>query len=100
MFITALALWAVFLIAAIFFTRRLRYPQTPPLAAYLIFSAVFTMSSFALFAVITAVLGAFGQSHVLAEPIAAAAFLVVVFIPALLIAGWQLRKPPHPPEQP
>lgn len=100
MFITALGIWAVFLIAAIFFTRQARYPQTRPLAAYLIFSAVFTMSSFALFAVITAVLGALGQSQVLADPIAATVFLFVVFVPALLVARWQLRKPPHPPERP
>jgi hypothetical protein len=100
MYITALVLWALFLIAAIFYTRPARYPKTRPLAAYLIFAAIFTMSSFVLFAVITAVLVALGQSDVLADPIAAAIFLLVVFVPALLIARWQLQKPPHPPERP
>lgn len=100
MYITALALWAAFLIAALFYTPRARNPRTRPLAAYLIFSAVFTMTSFVVFAVIIAVLGAVGQSHVLADPIAAAIFLFVVFVPALLVGRWQLRKPPHPPEQP
>lgn len=100
MYITALALWAAFMIAALFYTPRARNPRTRPLAAYLIFSAVFTMSSFALFVVITAALGALGQSHVLTDPIAAAVFLFVVFVPALLVAWWQLRKAPHPPERP
>lgn len=57
MYITALALWAAFLIAALFYTPRARNSRTRPLAAYLIFSAVFTMTSFVVFAVIIAVLG-------------------------------------------
>jgi hypothetical protein len=47
-------------------------------------------------AVVTAALVAL----VLADPITAAVFLFVVFVPVLLVGRWQLRKPPHPPEQP
>lgn len=95
-----LVLWAAFLIAAIFYTRHARNPRMRPLAAYLIFAVIFTMSSFALFVVLTAVLAAVGRSQALAYPFAAAVFLFAVFVPALLIARWQLRKPPHPLEQP
>ncbi len=100
MYSAALGLWAAFLVAAIFYTRRARNPQTRPLAAYLIFSAIFTMSSFAVFAVILVVLDVLGRAQLLADPIAAAAFLFVVFVPALLLARWQVRKPPHAPERP
>ncbi len=99
MYIAALALWAVFLIAAAFYTRRARNPRTRPLAAYLIFSAIFTMNSFAVFAVIIVVLGALGRTQMLADPTAAAVFLFVVFVPAFLVARWQLHKPPRPPER-
>lgn len=99
MYSTALTLWAAFLIGAVFYTDRARNPQTPRLAAYLIFSAIFTMGSFVLFAVIIVALGALRLTQVLDKPIAAAVFLIIVFIPAFLIARWQLRKPPRPQER-
>jgi len=100
MFMIALALWVAFLAVSPLYTGRARNPQTRPLAAYLIFAATFTMSSFILFAVIVGILNAFARSQALADPIVAALFIIVVFAPALLIARWQLRKPPHPPERP
>jgi len=100
MYITALAFWVIFLAAAPLYTSRARNPQTRPLAAYLIFAATFTISSFVIFAVIIAALSALGQLQALADPIAAAAFLLAVFIPAFVVARWQVRKPPHPPERP
>ena len=100
MYIAALGLWAVFLVAAIFYTRQARNPRTQPLAAYLIFSALFTMTSFAIFAVVIIALNALGRTEFLDRPIAAAVFLLVVFVPAFLVATWQVRKPPHPPELP
>jgi len=96
MYVTALALWAVFLAVASLYTNRARNPRTRPLAAYLIFAATFTMSSFVIFVVIIAALSAFGRLQALTDPISAALFLVVVFVPPLLIARWQLRKPPAP----
>lgn len=100
MYVTALVVWAVFLAVASLYTSRARNPQTRPLAAYLIFAATFTLSSFVIFAVIIAALSVLGSLQVLTHPIAGALFLVIVFVPALLIARWQLRKPPHPPERP
>ncbi len=100
MYVTALALWVLFLIAAVFYTRRARNPRTRPLAAYLIFAAIFTISAFVIFTIIVKLVDALGRGEVLAEPLAAALFLVVVFVPAFLIARWQLRKRPHAPERP
>jgi len=100
MYVTALALWALFLIGAVFYTRRARNPNMRPLAAYLIFAAVFTLSAFVIFAAIVIVIEAFGWGEELDRPLAMAAFLVAVFVPAIFIARWQLRKPPHAPERP
>ena len=100
MYATALALWAVFLLAAIYITRRDRHPRIRPLAAYLIFVTVFTMASFVFFAAIIVLLGALGQERTLANPIATVIVLLVIFVPAFFIARWQIRKPPRPPVRP
>lgn len=95
-----LGLWVVFLAAAPIYTNRARHPRTRPLAAYLIFVAIFTLTAAVIFAAIVVVLTASGHDQLLAGPFAMAAALVVVFVPAFLVARWQLRKPPAPPEQP
>lgn len=100
MYAAALALWAAFLVVAIYYTRRDRNPRMRPLAAYLIFVTVFTVASFVLFAAIIIVLGALGQERALDSPIAAAIVLFVMFVPAFFIARWQIRKPPRPPVRP
>jgi hypothetical protein len=58
------------------------------------------MSALLIFAATVAVLGASGRSEILTDRAAAAVFLVMVFLPALLIARWQLHKPPQAAEQP
>ncbi|MGF1612223.1 MAG: hypothetical protein ACFCUQ_22715 [Kiloniellales bacterium] len=95
MFLVALALWAAFLVAAIFYCRHARHAQTRPLAAYLIFVIVFTVSSFVIFTALSLLLQALGQAGAISHPAGAALFLTVVFIPAFFIARWQLRKPPR-----
>ena len=100
MYPVSLALWAAFLIFAIFFTRRERNPRIRPLAAYLIFITVFTVVSFLLFAAIIVVVGALSQERALESPVIAVLMLLVVFVPALFVARWQIRKPPRPPVRP
>jgi hypothetical protein len=100
MYIVALALWAAFLIAAVFYVGRARNPRIRPLAAYLIFVTIFTLASFAVFAAILFLLEALGQLGALDNPLAAAVSLVLMFIPAFLVARWQIRKPPPPPVRP
>jgi hypothetical protein len=92
---TALALWAAFLILAIFYTRHAKHRQTRPLAAYLIFVTIFTVGSFVVFAAISVLLQALGQAETLSHPVVGPVFLLMVFLPALLLARWQLRKPPR-----
>lgn len=94
MFGAALGLWLLFLVGAVFYVRRARHPEVKPVAAYLIFVIVFTAVSFVLFGAFAALLQLAGWAGVLATPIGAAVFLIAVFLPALLAARWQLRKPP------
>lgn len=100
MYLAALGLWAAFLVAAVFYARTARHPETRPLAAYLIFVIIFTVSSFVLFAAAALLLRGTGQAGALAHPAGAALFLLAVFVPAFVIARWQLRKPPRPPISP
>jgi hypothetical protein len=100
MYITALAVWAAFLVVAVYYTRRGRNRRIRPLAAYLIFVTVFTVASFVLFAAIIIRLGALGQERALTSPIAVEIVLFVVFVPGFLIARWQMRKPLRPPARP
>lgn len=95
MYVIALAVWLAFLVGAVFYTRQARHPQVRPLAAYLIFVMVFTVSSFVVFATVTLILQVLGQTGALSHPAGAVLFLLVVFIPAFLLARWQLRKPPR-----
>lgn len=91
----ALTAWIVLLAAAALYTRRARHPDTPPLAAYLIFVTVFSAAGFFLFAILALLLQSVGLARMLDGPIGAAAFLLAVFVPAFLLARWQLRKPPR-----
>lgn len=100
MYFAGLALWAAFLVAAIFYTRRARHPAARPLAAYLIFVVAFTISSFVIFGALIYLLQAFDRISVLANSMVAALFLFLVFVPAFFVARWLLRKPPRRPRQP
>jgi hypothetical protein len=91
----SVSLWGAFMMGAIFYTQEARHPETRLLAAYLIFATVFTATAFAAFSTLTLALRAAGLTHVLEHPIAAAAFLAAVFLPAFFLARWQLRKPPR-----
>ena len=95
MTIAALVLWAVLLIAAAFYTKWARHPDAKPLAAFMIFVIVFSVFSFVVFATLAAILQALGRTEILTNPAVAILFLLVVFVPAFLVARWQLRRPPH-----
>lgn len=100
MYPIAIALWAAFLVAAVFYTQRERHPEAKPLAAYLIFVTVFSVAAFVIFGAVVFVLGLSGQSGLLSHPVAAVIFLILVFGPAFLLGRWQLRKPPRGPHRP
>jgi hypothetical protein len=96
----ALGLWGLFLIAAVLYTQREKHPDAKPVAAYMIFVIVFTVTAFVLFAAITFILDAAGYIDALESPVVAVIFLILVFGPAFLLGRWQLKKPPRPPRQP
>jgi hypothetical protein len=97
---TAFAIWAVSLVLAFFYARRAKHPQTHLLAVYLIFVTIFTASSVVLFSILSFLLHAAGQAGMLNDPLVATLFLIAVFLPGVLFARWQLRKPPWRPQVP
>lgn len=93
MYFVVLAGWAIVLIAAVFYARWAKHPSTKLIAAYLIFVTTFTVVAFIIFMCLIMLLTSLGQSRALTHPLAAAVFLLAVFVPAFLVARWQLRKP-------
>ena len=91
----ALTLWGAFMTGAIFYTQEARHPDAKPLAAYLIFVTVFSAAAFVVFSGLTLLLQVLGLTGILSNPGAAMAFLMTVFLPAFVLARWQLRKPPR-----
>ncbi len=93
MYLWSLTLWVVFLGLAVPYARRARHPSLRPLEAYLVFVAVFSLCAGALFFGLTWLLIKSGATEILAHPVGGATFVVLVFVPALLIARWQIRRP-------
>jgi hypothetical protein len=86
--------WLVFLVLAIPYVARARHPAATPLAAYLVFVGVLSLTAAALFWVLTAAVALLGFGAELATPLGAALFLLAVFAPAFAVARWQLRRNP------
>jgi len=97
---TAMLVWVLFLLLAIPYVRRERHPSAKPLAAYLVFVAVFSLCAGALFYAATTVVAALALEDGVATPAGTAVFLAVVFVPAVLVARWQVRRPPERPPEP
>lgn len=91
----AVSLWGAFMMAAIFYTQEARHPATKPLAAYMIFTTVFSVAAFVIFGGLFLLLQRLDLTERLEHPLVAAAFLAAVFLPAFLLARRQLRKPPR-----
>lgn len=100
MWFIAVALWGAFLAGAVFYAREARHPDSKPLAAYLIFVAIFSAAALTIFGGLTSLLQALGRADLLERPLWAAAFLAAVFLPAFLLGRWQLKKPPRAPHYP
>lgn len=86
--------WLLFLVLAVPYTRTAKHAKVKPLAAYLIFVLLFTAVSFVLFAGLSWLLIVTGQTALLDRPLGALVFLALVFVPAFVVARWQLRQPP------
>lgn len=96
----ALVLWGAMMIAAAFYSEQRRHPAAKALAAYLIFVTVFSVTAFVIYGALILLLQALGRVALLSNPVLAAVFLLVVFVPAFLLARWQLKKPPARPHRP
>lgn len=90
----SLIIGALILAAAIPYVGRIRHPEQKPLAAYLIFMTVFIVVAVVLFSLLGWLVTLFELGHTLSRPGPAVLFLVLVFLPAILLAGWLARKPP------
>jgi len=90
----SIATWVVVLALFGLYVRRIRHPAQKPLAAYLIFLTVFTAVAVGMFVLLSYLIVAAGLAQVLERPLSIVLFLAGVFVPAILIAQWQARKPP------
>ncbi|MCT8970896.1 hypothetical protein [Microbaculum marinisediminis] len=92
------ALWLAALIAFIPWVQKTRHPDSKPLGAYLIFLAVFTITSYAIYLVILALQGAVWPGLLETGLVHAIVVIIVCFLPAFLLASWMIaRKPPKAP---
>ncbi|MFO8004680.1 hypothetical protein [Thioalkalivibrio sp.] len=92
-FVAVLLIWIAFFILAIPLVLRMRHPDQRPFAAYLIFVSIFTLIAGILFAVLSWLAVLLGLSPALERLLPSIVFLLLVFVPALLVATWQARKP-------
>lgn len=90
-----LAFWAGLLALSVPYVLYAKHPAQKPVAAIAIFVLVFSVAAFLLFRVASLLLQLAEVGDVLTEPWAAVLFLIVVFVPAILLARWQIRKPPR-----
>ncbi len=85
------------LAAAIPYVARIRHPKQKPLAAYLIFISAFVVSASIFFNLLAWLAYKLDLGGALSKPAPAVLFLVLVFIPAIILARWLARKPPWQP---
>jgi hypothetical protein len=106
MVLTMLNTWAVaivvivLLVAAFPYVQHTKHTRARPFAAYLLFIAIFALVTAVLYALIGGIVTALGFGGALDTPLAALLFVAAIFVPAFLIARWQVRRPPHRPMMP
>lgn len=92
----AIAVGAIVLLAAAFpYVQHAKHSQARTLAAYLLFVAIFALVAAVLYTLIGGIIAALGFGGALDNPVAALLFVAAIFVPAFLIARWQVRRPPH-----
>ena len=91
---TSLLAGAAILGVAIPYVMRIRHPEQKPLAAYLIFVSVFVTAAIVLYSLLAWLALKLGREAGLGHTGPALLFLVLVFLPAIVLASWQARKPP------
>lgn len=93
-YIWVLTIWFIIALTAIPYSGRIRNSQQRPLAAYLIFITIFTAAVFILSGLLGWIFAEWEVGLFLDRPFGLVVFLLLVFVPAFLLARWQTRKPP------
>ncbi len=93
-FWNSLIIGVLILAAAVPYIARIRHPEQKPLAAYLIFVTVFILVAVLLFNLLGWLVTQLELGQTLDKPGPAVLFLVLIFLPAIILAGWLARKPP------
>ena len=88
-------LGVVVMLLAIPYVRHAKHPRAKPLAAYMVFAILFTVGSIVMYSALLSLLNRFNGLDLLQYPLGALVFLTLVFVPAFLLARWQLKKPPQ-----
>ena len=90
-------LWIALMLLAIPYVRRARHPRAKLVAAYMVFVILFSVGAVVMYSLLILGLGWVNRLYVLDHSLGAATFLALVFVPAFLLARWQLKKPPRQP---
>lgn len=90
-----LILGIVLMLLAIPYVRHAKHPRAKLVAAYMVFMILFAVGSIVMYSVLLVLLNRYIGLDFLQRPPGAAIFLALVFVPAFLLARWQLKKPPR-----
>jgi hypothetical protein len=93
-FWSSLIIGVIILAIAIPYVARIRHPEQKPLAAYLIFTSVFVVVAVVLFNLLGWLVALYELGEYLHQLGPALLFLVLVFLPAIILASWLARMPP------
>ena len=85
--------WAMLLVASWPYVQRVRHAGMPPLAAYLIFVSTLSALAAVLFGMMTALAAASAPVSILNRPAGIVAFLVIGFVPGMLMGRWLIQRP-------
>ena len=85
--------WVFLLVASWPYVQRVRHPGMAPLAAYLLFVTTFSALAAVLFGMITTLLAGVGRGALLDRPLGVILFLVLGFVPGILMARWLIQRP-------
>jgi energy-coupling factor transporter transmembrane protein EcfT len=83
------------MLLAIPYVRHAKHPRAKLVAAYMVFAILFSVGSIVMYSVLLVLLGRYIGLGFLQHPLGAVIFLTLVFVPAFLLARWQLKKPPR-----
>jgi hypothetical protein len=85
--------WTVLLVVSWPYVQRVRHAAMAPLAAYSIFVTTFSALAAVLFGMMTTLLAGFGHGAMLDRPMGVLLFLIVGFVPGILMGHWLIQRP-------